>query len=116
MATVHFTLKYVNTGKEYDQSIHFQKVNIVKKHISIEEGIDENHRIVQEVMLAGYSKEKSIEAVERTRGRNAASAVKYLQDQEDNEDGLLPLCQQEPLRQDSSSSNCDWINRYKPFL
>ena len=81
----------------------------MQKHIPKREIVDENHKIVQELKRAGYSIARSIEAVEKTRARNVASAVKYLHDQEENDKDEF-LSQQQPSRQDSNSSNQDWID------
>lgn len=47
------------------KSASTQVVNIIKKHVPVQEKIDGGHRLVQEVMLAGYTEERSIEAVEK---------------------------------------------------
>ncbi len=54
--------------------------------------IDSNNTLVQKVIQAGYSEERSIEAVKFTRMKDCASALQYLQEQEDiDEDEVILL-------------------------
>ncbi len=94
---------YFNAEVVEKEQISPHIVKIVRKHDPIPEMVDSTNVLVQQVIQAGYTEEESIEAVRITKAKDVASAVRYLQDQEETEDsGVILPSIQSSYRQDSS--------------
>ena len=100
-----FVLNLADIVKPLPSSIQGGVVStIIKRSIHIPEAIDGNHWLVKELMSADYSMEESIGAVEKTGALDAATALDYLQNQDENDDDqLLSINQKKFNHQDSNS-------------
>ena len=72
------------------------------------EAIDENNAIVADLVSAGYTLERSMDAVDRYGTLDAA--LEHLgEEEEDDEPGVIPsLNSRQYSREDSKDANMDW--------